>query len=67
MLGLGFLGFRMLVIVLEFIVPDEFLPCINKWINKMNRLRWYNASTRMTICACTLVGKTILIKRPEKK
>ena len=24
MLGLGFLGFRMLVIVLEFIVPDEF-------------------------------------------
>ena len=23
MLGLGFLGFRMLVIVLEFIVPDE--------------------------------------------
>ena len=25
MLGLGFVGFRMLVIVLEFIVPDEFL------------------------------------------
>ena len=24
MLGLGFLGLRMLVIVLEFIVPDEF-------------------------------------------
>ena len=24
MLGLGFLGFRMLVIVLEFIAPDEF-------------------------------------------
>ena len=24
MLGLGFLGFRMLVIVLELIVPDEF-------------------------------------------
>ena len=24
MLGLGFLGFRMLVIVLDFIVPDEF-------------------------------------------
>ena len=24
MLGFGFLGFRMLVIVLEFIVPDEF-------------------------------------------
>ena len=24
MLGLGFLAFRMLVIVLEFIVPDEF-------------------------------------------
>ena len=24
MLGLGVLGFRMLVIVLEFIVPDEF-------------------------------------------
>ena len=24
MLGLGFLGVRMLVIVLEFIVPDEF-------------------------------------------
>ena len=24
MLELGFLGFRMLVIVLEFIVPDEF-------------------------------------------
>ena len=24
MLGLGFLGFRILVIVLEFIVPDEF-------------------------------------------
>ena len=24
MLGLGFLGFRMLVIVLEFIVPDDF-------------------------------------------
>ena len=24
MLGLGFLGFRMLVIVLEFIVPGEF-------------------------------------------
>ena len=24
MLGLGFLGFQMLVIVLEFIVPDEF-------------------------------------------
>ena len=23
-LGLGFLGFRMLVIVLEFIVPDAF-------------------------------------------
>ena len=30
MLGLGFLGFTMLVIVLEFIVPgDFFLPCIN--------------------------------------
>ena len=24
MLGLGFLGFQMLVIVLEFIIPDEF-------------------------------------------
>ena len=24
MIGLGFLGFRMLVIVFEFIVPDEF-------------------------------------------
>ena len=24
MLGLGFLGFRMLVIVLEFVIPDEF-------------------------------------------
>ena len=24
MLGLGFLGFRILFIVLEFIVPDEF-------------------------------------------
>ena len=24
MLGLGFVGFRILVIVLEFIVPDEF-------------------------------------------
>ena len=24
MLALGFLGFRVLVIVLEFIVPDEF-------------------------------------------
>ena len=27
--GSGFLGFRILVIVLEFIVPDDFLPCIN--------------------------------------
>ena len=25
MLGLGFSGLRMLVIVLEFVVPDEFL------------------------------------------
>ena len=24
MLGLGFLGFRMLVIVLEFVITDEF-------------------------------------------
>ena len=30
MLRLGFLGFRVLVIVLELIVPDEFLPCIKK-------------------------------------
>ena len=29
MLGLGFSGFRMLVIVLEFIVPDEFFTY--KW------------------------------------
>ena len=38
MFGLGFLGFRMLVIELEFIVPDEFFKInvnkINKWMNK---------------------------------
>ena len=28
MLGLGFLGFRMLVIVLEFIVADEHRLCL---------------------------------------
>ena len=29
MLGLGFLGFRMLVIVLELIAPDEFFTVYN--------------------------------------
>ena len=31
MLGLGFLGFRMLVIILEFIVPDEFFAVYKKY------------------------------------
>ena len=37
MLGSGVLGFRMLVIVLEFIVPENFLPCVNndwRWMIK---------------------------------
>ena len=29
MLGLGFLGRRMLAIVLEFMAPDEILTCLN--------------------------------------
>ena len=32
MLGLEFLGFRMLVIVLELIAPDEFFTVYNKWL-----------------------------------